>query len=440
MSSSSSARRSTPRPRSSSAEPLTGPAIRPNCCRAQAADSSAHAERRGGRIRVRGRVLAVVSVGLHPRLGGPGAPHARQGLRRPGRGHLRPHPTAGGAPTPTSSPARSTSTVRSSRPSARASRRSGCSAWRWCWVPTRGSPASFLSWLEQQRGALPSSRASLVLLLTAGGGMSYLWGTADPRLLRPHRRASLALVALMLMSLRAPRRVVARRRGGRAGRRAGRHEVARRPGGRADRRRRLLVAGQGEQGRRAPVRRAGGGRRGRRPASCASSFVVPVGRFVSVMRTVSSLTATASHGFGFLARAYASTRRASPWGRRSSRYRCSGRTCSPLRSSARGDESRRSLVALGAALLTAGVLPFVVGWHGGSDRGRAVVGDRAGGSARRAGHRPRCRRPSDRSRRARAAAAVGGRAPARAARPGGRTNVPLDRTSTVECVAMWMAR
>src|SRR3954467_675353 len=52
---------------------------------------------------------------------------------------------------------------------------------------------SFLAWLEQQRAGLPSSRTSLVLLLTASGGMSYLWAPLTPGYYDLTADASLAL-------------------------------------------------------------------------------------------------------------------------------------------------------------------------------------------------------------------------------------------------------
>jgi hypothetical protein len=294
---------------------------------------------------------------------------------------------------------------------------------------------SFLSWLEQQRGALPSSRASLVLLLTAGGGMSYLWAPLTPGYYDLTADASLALVALMLMSLRAPRgwQAVA----------AGLLSV-------------VLVATKWPA---APVCVLTVGvvcwslARGSRAAALRYAalvaagvavavvvcqlFVVPVGRFVSVMRTVSSLTATASHGFGFLARAYASDTASFALGASLFALPLLGAYLLARRSSGRGDENRARWWLVGAALLTAGVLPFVVGWHGGSDRGRAVVAIALGGllAALVIGLLPATRGPLPGDASGPAVVVVLLLVPLVQA---AGTNVPLIYV-TVECVAMWMA-
>ena len=66
---------------------------------------------------------------------------------------------------------------------------------------------TFLVWLSHERDeALPSSRTSLVLLLTAAGGMSYLWTPLTPGYYDLTADASLVLVSLLLLTLvHAPR-------------------------------------------------------------------------------------------------------------------------------------------------------------------------------------------------------------------------------------------
>ncbi len=66
---------------------------------------------------------------------------------------------------------------------------------------------AFLRWLDLRReGPLPSSRLSLTLLVTAGGGMSYLWTPLTPGYYDLTADLSLSLVALLLLTLtRAPR-------------------------------------------------------------------------------------------------------------------------------------------------------------------------------------------------------------------------------------------
>src|SRR4051794_8315305 len=193
--------------------------------------------------------------------------------------------------------------------------------------------------------------------------MSYLWAPLPPGYYDLTADASLALVALMLMSLRAPRLspwhalmsgvlavvlvatkwpaapVVVLTVGvvcwslARASKAAAlRYGV-------------LVAAGVG----------AG--------LLASQLFLVPVGRFVSVMRTVSSLTATASHGFGFLARAYASNTASFAVAATLFALPLLGAYLLARRSSGRGDESGARWWLLGAAVVTGAVLPFVVGWH-----------------------------------------------------------------------------
>src|SRR4051812_42449457 len=60
----------------------------------------------------------------------------------------------------------------------------------------------FLAWLDRQGpAALPASRASLTLLLTAAGGMSYLWAPLTPGYYDLTADVALALVALMFLAL-----------------------------------------------------------------------------------------------------------------------------------------------------------------------------------------------------------------------------------------------
>ena len=60
----------------------------------------------------------------------------------------------------------------------------------------------FLAWLDQHGpAALPASRTSLTLLLTAAGGMSYLWAPLTPGYYDLTADLALALVALMFLAL-----------------------------------------------------------------------------------------------------------------------------------------------------------------------------------------------------------------------------------------------
>jgi hypothetical protein len=65
----------------------------------------------------------------------------------------------------------------------------------------------FLAWWVRQREVrLPSSRSSLLLLLTATGGMAYLWAPLTPGYHDLAAEACLVLVSLLLVTLRSPDR------------------------------------------------------------------------------------------------------------------------------------------------------------------------------------------------------------------------------------------
>jgi hypothetical protein len=296
---------------------------------------------------------------------------------------------------------------------------------------------SFLAWLEQQRGALPSSRTSLLLLLTAGGGMSYLWAPLTPGYYDLTADASLALAALMLMSLRTPRR--SPWHGVAVGVVAVVLVATKWPAAPVV----LLTAGVvcwslARASKAAALRYAVLVAVGVGAALVVCQLVVvPVGRFVSVLRTVSSLTATSSHGFGSLARAYASNTASFAVGATVFALPLFGAHLLARRSSDRGDERGARWWLLGGAVLTAGVLPFLVGWHGGSDRGRALVAIALGGllAALVIGLLPPARGPLPGGGIGRAVAVVLLLVPVAQA---AGTNVPLIYVS-VECVAMWMA-
>ena len=166
-------------------------------------------------------------------------------------------------------------------------------------------------------------------------------------------------------------------------------------------------------------------------------FLVPVGRVVSVMRTVSSLTATASHGFGYLARSYASNTASFALAAAVFALPLLAAYVLARRASLRGHERRAGWWLLGAAIVTAVVLPFLVGWHGGSDRGRAVVAIALGGllAALVIALAPPTRGPLPAHATGRAVAAVLLLVPVLQA---AGTSVPLIYV-TLECAAMWMA-
>ena len=235
---------------------------------------------------------------------------------------------------------------------------------------------TFLVWLSHERyEALPSSRTSLVLLLTAAGGMSYLWTPLTPGYYDLTADASLVLVSLLLLTLvhapRVPSWI----------------PLAMGPAAVVLLVTKwtavtvlVLVLGVAawallRHARRAAVRYAALVAVGAASALVVCQlFLVPLGRFVTIMREVSQLTTVGSHSFTYLATHNV------------------GSTASLLLAAAviglpllvglivardmtrRGREPAALRWLLGSAVLTALILPFVVGWHGGSEHGRAVVG------------------------------------------------------------------
>ena len=298
---------------------------------------------------------------------------------------------------------------------------------------------SFVAWLESQRPAPRiGSRTSLVLLLTAAGGMSYLWAPLTPGYYDLTADASLALVALMLTSLRrSPRAGIGNPLV--TGLLAVVLVATKWPAVPVA----LLTVGVvtwslARARTYAALRYASLVAAGAVAALVATQlFLVPVGRVVSVMRTVSSLTATASHGFGYLARSYASNTATFALGAMLFALPLLAAYVLARRAHAHGHERRARRWLLGAAVLTAVLLPFVVGWHGGSDRGRAVVAIALGGllAALVVGLAPPTRGPLPGRGTGRAVAVVLLLVPVFQA---AGTNVPLIYV-TLECVAMWMA-
>ena len=81
--------------------------------------------------------------------------------------------------------------------------------------PTHGSGGrSWSGWSHERRRGAARSRTSLVLLLTAAGGMSYLWTPLTPGYYDLTADASLVLVSLLLLTLGRSTRSGSRSRAG----------------------------------------------------------------------------------------------------------------------------------------------------------------------------------------------------------------------------------
>jgi hypothetical protein len=234
----------------------------------------------------------------------------------------------------------------------------------------------FLAWLDRcQPGALPGSRASLALLMIAAGGMSYLWAPLTPGYYDLTADASLALVSLLFLTLvRTPRppawipvvmgivgvilivtkwtafTVLVLTVGVAA----------------------FSVAGVA---RRAVLRFGVLFLAGLLAAllSC-QLFLVPVVRFATIMSKLSSLSAVGSHGLVYIARENLQSTGLLLFGALvfGLPLLVALVVAKNLVLRHRNDAARRWL--FGAGAFTSVILPFAVGWHGGSERGRVLVG------------------------------------------------------------------
>ena len=233
----------------------------------------------------------------------------------------------------------------------------------------------FLTWLGRQcAGELPRSRISLFLLLTAAGGMSYIWTPLTPGYYDLTADASLAAVSLLLLTLvTSPRPpswiplslgvvgvllvmtkwtafpVLAVSLG-------------------------VAIYDLASGSRKALLRYSALFMAGSviALAGC-QAFIVPIARFVSIMWKVSSLTAVGSHGMFYLARANLESTALLLSGAVMLGLPLIGALVLAVFLARHGhdDMARRCLLA--AAVFTAVILPFAVGWRGGDQRGRVVV-------------------------------------------------------------------
>jgi hypothetical protein len=234
-------------------------------------------------------------------------------------------------------------------------------------------------WAARSEVPLPSTRLSLMLLVSAFGGMSYLWAPLTPGYYDLTGDLCLALVALLLLAL-TQSRVSAWNPA-----LAGFLGIV------------LIVekwtaclvllalgvavsAGLARHGRRVVVRYAVLAGVGAALALVIMQlFVMDLARFTSVMREVSRLTSIANHSATYLARANLSS---------SVTVLVGGLVLGLLLLIALGVAVRLSrsgrMRAAEGWLVAAGVvstigLPFALGWRGGDDHGRVLVGVAFGG-------------------------------------------------------------
>ena len=242
----------------------------------------------------------------------------------------------------------------------------GCNAW---------FGLVFVSWLSRQESVrLPVSRLALVLLITACGGLSYMWAPLTPGYYDLTAQASLVLVTLMLAAISA----------GADGRwwnpcLVGLVSVV------------LAVT----KWTASPVvvltvgATAVAIMRTRRPAAvrylcfvavgvlaglgAMNLFVIRIDRFLRVMAAVSSLTARDNHGLGYLARGYFTGAGALVLSAALLGVPLFAGYVMALRYEARSRPRVATAFLATASAVCTLVIPLVTGWHGGSTRGRLVI-------------------------------------------------------------------
>lgn len=234
---------------------------------------------------------------------------------------------------------------------------------------------SFLAWLDERRpDQLPASRPSLVLLLTAAGGMSYLWTPLTPGYYDLTADCCLVLGALLFLTLRRTRSpswiplaigvvgvvlvvtkwtaftvvvlVLA----------AAAWHLAR-----GSRREALRYLGLVAIGVVAAL------------VAC-QLFVIPVWRFVTTMWRVSALTAVGGHSFAYLASHNVGSTLALVAAAVLIGLPLFVGLAAARAAVRRADDAAALRWLVGTAVLTTLALPFLLGWRGGGGHGRALVG------------------------------------------------------------------
>jgi hypothetical protein len=235
---------------------------------------------------------------------------------------------------------------------------------------------SFVTWLSEERdGVLPTSRGSLLLLLTASGGMSYLWAPLTPGYYDLAADASLTAVSLLLLTLnRAPRVPAAIPLG--AGLVAVVLVVTKWTALPVV----VLTVGTAywallRRERRAAVRYAvlvmSGAAAG---LVLCQLFLIPLGRFSTVMWKVTRLNAVGNHGLMYLVRDNISSTLQQLVGCLALSSLLVIGTLRARALARRAHDAQARAWLAGVTFVSAAVLPFALGWHGGGHRGRVVVG------------------------------------------------------------------
>ena len=233
----------------------------------------------------------------------------------------------------------------------------------------------FVAWLGRQGlTRLPASRASLVLLVTASGGMTYLWTPLSPGYHALTADVCLVLVSLLLLTLTGNRQPWVAALSGVGAvvlvvTKWTAFPVAVLTIGAA-----LWVAGH--TSRVEAVRHAALVLCGVLAALLALQlWFVPLGRFVSTLWHVSSLTAVGSHGLLYLARANVATTGLLLLASVTAALPLVAGFYGARRAAARGSDTVAQVWLWGAGACTLLlVLPVAVGWRGGSNHERAFAG------------------------------------------------------------------
>ncbi len=103
-------------------------------------------------------------------------------------------------------------------------------------------------------------------------------------------------------------------------------------------------------------------------------FLVPLGRFVTIMWKVSSLTTVGSHGFVYLATHNLSSTASLTFSALVIGLPLVIGLFAARAAAQREHDVRARIWLIGAATMTSIILPFTVGWHGGAEHGSALVG------------------------------------------------------------------
>ena len=231
----------------------------------------------------------------------------------------------------------------------------------------------FVQWLRYQAPSrMPDSGSRLILLLTASGGMAYLWTPLTPGYYDLTADASLALVSLLLLTLTRGRRSWVALASGVAAvvlliTKWTAFPVALLAIG-------LAIWALSRTSRADAVHHAVLVFLGSIAALLAFQlWFAPVAWYASILWRVSSLTAVGSHGFVYLARANVVTTAQLLIGSSLAALPLAVALLMGRATASRGRDTASRRWLLAGALCATIVFPLAVGWRGGSGQGRAVV-------------------------------------------------------------------